>query len=156
MATAPNVEEALGVADAMAETGLPYMISFVIRRTGTVLDGTPLGQAMLRIDAETARAPTGYSVNCVHARVLASALDTVATTHPGASGRLLTFQANAADAEVEELDESAELVSEPAEAFADAVGRLRGRFGLRILGGCCGTEGGHIEALAKRIVCEPA
>ena len=37
---------ALGVADAMARTGLPYTISFVIRRSGVVLDGTPLGQAI--------------------------------------------------------------------------------------------------------------
>ena len=64
LATAPSVEEALGVADAMAETSLPYLISFVIRRSGDVLDGTPLGQAMARVDAQTARPPIGFSVNC--------------------------------------------------------------------------------------------
>ena len=74
LATAPSVEEALGVADAMARTGLPYMISFVIRRSGVVLDGTPLGQAIEWIDAEAERAPIGFSVNCVHTRVLKAAL----------------------------------------------------------------------------------
>lgn len=154
LATAPNVEEALGVADAMSETGLPYMISFVIRRTGVVLDGTGLGQAIALIDAQAARPPAGFSVNCVHAQVLETALQAIAASHPEACGRLLTFQANTADCEVEDLDGSAELVTEPAEIFADRVGRLKGRFGLRVLGGCCGTDGGHIAALAKRLVCE--
>ena len=54
LATAPSVEEALGVADAMADTGLSYMISFVIRRSGVLLDGTPLGHAIV-IDAKAAR-----------------------------------------------------------------------------------------------------
>jgi len=26
---------------------------------------------------------------------------------------------------------------------------LRSRFGLRVLGGCCGTDGSHIAALAR-------
>lgn len=156
LATAPNVEEALGVADAMAETGLPYLISFVIRRTGRVLDGTPLGQAMLRVDADVARPPAGFSVNCVHAQVLEMALEAVATTHPESCRRLLAFQANTADGEVEDLDGSVDLITEPANPFADRVGRLRGQFGLRVLGGCCGTDGEHIEALARRLACTPS
>lgn len=151
LATAPSVEEALGVADAMSETDLPYIVSFVIRRSGVVLDGTPLVQAMDRIEANAARPPVGFSINCVHAQVLETALEAVATTCPDAGRRILTFQANTADAEVEELDNSEVLVTEPAEDFADRVARLGSRFGLRILGGCCGTEGQHIEALAHKL-----
>ncbi|MBN8911640.1 MAG: homocysteine S-methyltransferase family protein [Rhizobiales bacterium] len=151
LATAPNVEEAMGVADAMAETDLPYVISFVIRRTGHVLDGIPIVQAMNRIDADAARPPVGFSINCVHAQVLETALETVAATRPEACRRILTFQANTADAEVEDLDNSEVLVTEPAEDFADRVTRLGRRFGLRILGGCCGTDGEHIEALASKL-----
>ncbi len=156
LATAPSVEEALGVADAMADTGLSYMISFVIRRSGVSLDGTPLGHAIELIDAQAARPPIGFSVNCVHTRVLETALEAVAATHSESCKRLLTFQANTADKEVEELDASAELHTEPAEVFADGLARLRHRFGLRILGGCCGTDGGHIHAIASRLRCEVA
>lgn len=152
LATAPNVEEALGIADAMAETALPYVISFVIRRTGVVLDGTPVVRAMDRIDNETLRPPIGFSINCVHARVLETALEAVAAEHPEASRRILAFQANTADAEVEELDNSEVLVTEPAEDFADRVSRLGNRFGLRVLGGCCGAERKHIEALAHKLI----
>lgn len=155
LATAPNVEEALGVADAMAETGLPYIISFVIRRTGVVLDGTPLGQAIDWIDAGAARPPVGFSINCVHAQVLETALEAVAATHPNACQRLVIFQANTADNEVEELDGSEELVTEQADIFADRIAQVHDRFGIRVLGGCCGTEGGHIEALARRLAAKP-
>jgi homocysteine S-methyltransferase len=154
LATAPAVDEALGVADAMAETGLPYIISFVIRRTGVVLDGTPLGEAMEQIDAETARPPAGFSINCVHARVLETALERLEETHPGAAQRLLTFQANTGDMEVEDLDNSADLVTEAPATFVDGLERLRRRFGLRVLGGCCGTDGDHIDVLARRLACE--
>ncbi len=84
------------------------MISFVIRRSGVVLDGTPLGHAIELIDAQAARPSIGFSVNCVHARVLETALEAVAATHSESCKRLLTFQANTADKEVEELDGSAE------------------------------------------------
>lgn len=154
LATVPNVEEALGVADVMAETNLPFIISFVIRRTGIVLDGTPLGEAMLQIDHEAPRPPVGFSVNCVHANALGAALEKVAACDAEICERLLAFQANTADCEVEDLDGSVELITEPPLAFAENLRRLRARFKLRILGGCCGTEGEHIEALAKTLVCE--
>lgn len=153
LATAPNVDEALGVADAMAATGLPFIISFVIRQTGAVLDGTPLDEAMARIDREAPRRPAGFSVNCVHASALETALEAVAARDGGVCERLLAFQANTADCEVEELDGSAELITEPPPVFADALERLRNRFKLRVLGGCCGTEGGHMEALARKLSC---
>jgi len=151
LATAPAVEEALGVADQMAETGLPYMLSFVIRRNGAVLDGTRLGEAIARIDAQARSAPIGYAVNCVHARVLASALELEAAAHPEIRSRLLAFQANTADMEVEDLDNSTELVGEAPDTFVPQLERLRERFGLRILGGCCGTDETHMGLLAKRI-----
>lgn len=40
--TLPNVDEAMGIARAMEKTGVPYIISFVINRRGSVLDGTSL------------------------------------------------------------------------------------------------------------------
>jgi homocysteine S-methyltransferase len=58
--------------------------------------------------------------------------------------------------EVEELDGSAELHTKPAEVFADGRARLRRRFGLRILVGCCRTDGGHIHAIASKLRCEVA
>jgi homocysteine S-methyltransferase len=38
------------------------------------------------------------------------------------------------------------------DAFAKAMTTLHTRFGIKILGGCCGTDERHIEAIAKQIV----
>ena len=48
--TFPAAAEALGVAGAMAETGLPYIVSPIIDGRGRLLDGTPLAEVIARID----------------------------------------------------------------------------------------------------------
>ena len=42
-----------------------------------------------------------------------------------------------------------ELAGEDPAVFASGMCALRRQFGLRVLGGCCGTDGGHIAALAR-------
>ena len=61
--TLPAFDEALGIATCMAETNLPFVLSFVIRPDGTLLDGTLLEEAVDRIDNETTQPPTTYFVN---------------------------------------------------------------------------------------------
>jgi S-methylmethionine-dependent homocysteine/selenocysteine methylase len=68
--TFPAVEEALGAA--MGATGLPHVVSLVLEQDGRVLDGTPLHEAIERIDAETP--PFFYSISCVHPSIAAHAL----------------------------------------------------------------------------------
>jgi homocysteine S-methyltransferase len=72
--TLPAFGEAQGMAAAMARTGLPYMLSFVIRPEGTLLDGTTLENAIEAIDSTLPEPPTGYAVNCVHPIVLQEGL----------------------------------------------------------------------------------
>ncbi len=36
----PTLPEAAGMAWAMAETGIPYIVCFTIQRSGTLIDGT--------------------------------------------------------------------------------------------------------------------
>ena len=62
------------MARAMAETGLPYIISFTIRRTGTLVDGTPIDAAIGCIDRETQTPPALYMTNCVHPAIAYEAL----------------------------------------------------------------------------------
>ncbi|MFW5818651.1 MAG: homocysteine S-methyltransferase family protein, partial [Desulfovermiculus sp.] len=63
-ATLPAVEEAAGLARAMAQTEVPYLVSFVINRQGRILDGSSLEQAIQRIDADCSPPPIGYMINC--------------------------------------------------------------------------------------------
>ena len=122
------------------------MLSFVVRDSGCVLDGTPLGEAFEQIDQERARPPLGYFVNCVHPSVLARGLSAAS---PLVKSRLIGFRANTADITPEELDGADELITEDPVVFAGKVDAVRRMLDLKILGGCCGTGTAHIERIAR-------
>jgi homocysteine S-methyltransferase len=149
--TMPELREAIGMAEALAVTGCPYLVSFIVRPAGCLLDGTPLDEATATIDALVSPRPAGYLVNCVHSSTLAAALRTDPGRRVLASGRLLGLQANTSSKSPEELDGAEQLDTESAAAFAAGMCGLRDQFGLRVLGGCCGTDGAHIAALARAI-----
>jgi len=58
--TFPAFSELSGVTRAIAETGRPYALAPMLHPNGTMLDGTPLADAIARIDAEIAPAPRHY------------------------------------------------------------------------------------------------
>lgn len=147
-ATMPAASEALGIAQAMAQTGVPYLVSFIVTRHGALLDGTPIPDAIDRIDASVSPAPLGYMVNCVHPSVMAGALE---RCHAASRDRILGLQANTSAKNPAELEGSPHLQTEDPERFADSMAALHRRFRLRILGGCCGTDASHIRALAARL-----
>jgi homocysteine S-methyltransferase len=104
---------------------------------------------MSGIDGTVSPRPLGYLVNCVHSSALDAALATPAGRRALDTGRLLGLQANTSSKSPEELDGAEELEREAPEAFASGMCALRNRFGLRVLGGCCGTDAAHISALAR-------
>ena len=59
--------------------------------------------------------------------------------------------ANTAALNPEELDNSVGLVEEEPETFGQSVADLHGDLGMKILGGCCGTDDRHIRHLATRL-----
>lgn len=63
----------------------------------------------------------------------------------------LIIQANGSRLTPEELDASAGLESSDPGRWADEMLRLRDDRGLRLFGGCCGTDGTHLEAVAARL-----
>ncbi len=150
--TLPAFEEARGISRAMAGTDLPYVMSFVIRSNGTLLDGTPLDDAIDRIDNETDAPPATYNVNCVHASVFASALAIVKDRNPAAAARITGLHANTSARTPEELDGLAALETEAPESFGKNLWALHENLGSAFLGGCCGTSTEHMEALARRYV----
>ncbi|RNC66631.1 MAG: homocysteine S-methyltransferase family protein [Desulfuromonadales bacterium] len=153
--TLPALSEAAGLAQAMAASGKPYLVSFVVRPEGTLLDGTPLTTAVSLIDATVSPGPVGYLVNCSHAAFFRAALCHERNSSAVVRQRMLGLLANTAALSPEELDGSVELVTEPPGAFADAVAALHGDLGMKILGGCCGTDDRHIRALASRLARPP-
>ena len=142
--TLPAVEEAAGIAKAMAATEVPYIISFVISRGGRVLDGTPLLDAVRRVDAAVERKPIGFMVNCAYPTFLC------ADRQPAELiDRLIGYQANASSLDHSDLDGATELHAESIADWGDEMLRLNRQFGLKILGGCCGTTGEHMHYLVS-------
>ena len=147
--TLPAFSEALGMGRSMSATSLPYFLSFVIRSDGTLLDGTSLDEAFEALDQELDRPPTGYYVNCVHPSVFLAAMEALNN-----GTRVRGLQANASAMTPDELDGSDELQTGDPQHFADLMLKVHQRHGPLLLGGCCGTDEGHMEALAARLAAD--
>lgn len=150
-ATLPAAPEAIGLARAMAESTVPYVLSFVIRPEGTLLDGTPLHAIIDEIDSAVRPPPFFYMVNCTHPSVFSQAMTNQKDRLPEVSRRIVGLEANSSSKSPEELDNLVYLVGDEPDLFADAMVQVRKQFGLRILGGCCGTDARHLESIARQL-----
>ena len=150
-ATLPALSEATGLAAAQAATGKPYIISFIARSEGTLLDGTPLKAAIETIDAEIRPKPLAFMINCTHASIFKAALLHADNSSAQVRNRICGLLANTAALTPEELDDSELLISEAPEIFGQSVARLKMDLGVKVLGGCCGTDDRHIGQLAKQL-----
>jgi homocysteine S-methyltransferase len=146
--TLPALSEARGLARAMAGSGAPYLLSFIVRADGALLDGTPLEAAIEAIDRDVRPAPLAYTLNCVHPAPGREALAAVRTRAGGAVERVIGLQANGSALPPEALDGSDALHSDEPGPWGAAMAALAREFGLRLLGGCCGTDDRHIAAIA--------
>jgi homocysteine S-methyltransferase len=140
--------EAIGIARAAGRAGVPAAISFTTETDGRLPDGTSLGDAVAAVDAATGGAPVYYGVNCAHPSHFESAL-------PGgaAGARVRSVRANASRKSHAELDESPTLDDgDPVELAGDYL-RLRAQHPpITILGGCCGTDARHVQAIADAVL----
>jgi S-methylmethionine-dependent homocysteine/selenocysteine methylase len=145
-ATLPAVDEALGIAQAMEEIKLPYIISFVISRNGRMLDKSPLTEAIEEIDSQVTHKPLGYMVNCAFPSFLCPE-----TQPKKLFKRLIGFQGNASSLDHEELEEAKELHADSVETWGDLMIEMNQNYGVKILGGCCGTGKDHLSYIVKKL-----
>ncbi|MGB5290077.1 MAG: homocysteine S-methyltransferase family protein [Lysobacterales bacterium] len=142
--TLPSVEEAIGIARAIEHSGLPYFISFVISRDGRVLDGSDLSAAIERVDASTNRQALGFMVNCAYPSFLCAA-----SQPPVVFQRLLGYLANASSKDHCDLDGAQALLMEAVSDWGDIMLDLNKNYGVKVLGGCCGTNEQHLNYLVN-------
>lgn len=147
----PTVPEAAGMARAMAETGLPYLISFTIQEDGRLIDGAAISDAIEHIDGVAGTPPLGYMTNCVHPSILRRALAQPCNQTEQVRRRFLGVQANAAANTYVELERGVGLRPSKPKALAAEMAALREKYGLKLFGGCCGTDGTYLEAIARRL-----
>ncbi len=145
--TFPAVSEALGVVRSCARAGITCIMSFVINRAGNVLDGTPIAEAVKMLDAATDRFPAGYMVNCVYPTFLMPDTQTKQLFE-----RLVGIQANASSLDHAELDGSVDLKQDKLEDWGDLMVELNQKYGVKILGGCCGTDDAYLRYVASRLI----
>lgn len=147
----PALPEAMGMAQAMSQTGLPYIISFTIQKDGKLIDGTTISEAIAFIDNSADVKPICYMTNCVHPSIVYEALSQPFNQNPLVKNRFLGIQANTSPLSYAELDYSLELkYSEPIQ-FAEDMLKLRAISNIKIFGGCCGTDNSHMEQIAQRL-----
>jgi S-methylmethionine-dependent homocysteine/selenocysteine methylase len=144
--TMTNAEEAIGIACAARAHDLPAVISFTLETDGRLPDGQPLPDAIARVDAETSGSVAYFMINCAHPSHFA---DVVA--EDGAwRERIGGLRANASAKSHAELDEADELDEGDPDALGAEHRALRPRLGaVAVLGGCCGTDCRHVEAIAR-------
>jgi S-methylmethionine-dependent homocysteine/selenocysteine methylase len=147
----PSVEEAAGMALAMEIYKTPYIISFTIDKDGSLIDETRIADAIKYIDSLTEKKPVCYMANCVHPRILYEALLQPFNNTEMVHNRFRGIQANTSPLSYDKLDNSKDLkTTEPTEIAIDMV-KLREISSFQIFGGCCGTDGRHMNEIAKRI-----
>jgi homocysteine S-methyltransferase len=137
--------EAAGIALAAREARIPSVLSFTVETDGRLPSGQPLGEAIEEVDRISDRAPEYFMINCAHPTHFADMLGTAGDW----KGRIRGVRANSSSLSHEELDSSTELDSGDAEELARQSVALRSLLPrLTVLGGCCGTDRSHVQALA--------
>ena len=142
------VEEAIGIVWAALGQGIPVVISFTVETDGRLPSGQPLGEAISRVDAETAGGPAYYMINCAHP----SHFKHILTSDQDWLGRIRAVRANASKKSHAELDDCEELDRGNLTEFGeDNVDLTHFLPNLHIFGGCCGTDHHHIEEICHNI-----
>jgi homocysteine S-methyltransferase len=142
--TMTYAEEAVGLVRAAERVGVPVAVFFTVETDGRLPSGQRLGDAIDHVDADTDGAAAYFGINCAHPSHFAHVLE---EGEPWLS-RLRGLRANASRKSHAELDSSDELDAGDPDELGEDYRALRGRLpGLSVLGGCCGTNHRHVEAI---------
>jgi len=139
-------DEAIGITRAAMRANVPVVVSFTTETDGRLPDGTSLADAIGAVDRATGSGPAYYGINCSHPTHFGPAFP----ADDGGGRRIRSIRANASSKSHAELDESQTLDAGDAAELADLYRSLRvDHPQLTILGGCCGTDASHVEAIAR-------
>ncbi|MEP7035780.1 MAG: homocysteine S-methyltransferase family protein [Actinomycetota bacterium] len=142
------VQEAVGIAQAARAAGMPVVLSFTVETDGRLATGAPLGEAIDAVDHQTDGYPAYYMVNCAHPTHFSQVID-------GASGwasRIHGVRANSSTRSHAELDEAEHLDRGSATDLAARYLQLRDILpNLCVVGGCCGTDHRHVDAISTAL-----
>ena len=142
-------EEAIGVVSAARDCSMPAVIAFTVETDGRLPSGEPLADAIARTDDATGGWAAYYMINCAHPTHFARVL------HAGGSwlARLRGLRANSSTRSHAELDGSPELDTGDPDALGAEHRSLAAVLPhLAVVGGCCGTDHRHVDAICRNVI----
>jgi len=144
--TLPETNEAIGIVQACQAANVPSVISFTVETDGHLPNGRSLRNAIEAVDEATNKGTAYYMINCAHPTHFEQVLIDDATWLQ----RIRGIRANASCMSHAELDDSEILDDGNPEELGQQYRLLRNLLpDLTVLGGCCGTDHRHVEAIAR-------
>ena len=144
-------KEAVGLARAARNAGLPVVISFTVETDGKLPTGQSLGDAIQQVDEATSDYPAYFMINCAHPTHFSSV---IGGEQPWME-RIRGLRANASTMSHAELNEAPELDAGDLVELGRNYAALKGQQmkSLNVFGGCCGTDHRLVEQIA--LACLP-
>ena len=150
--TLNNATEAIGITRAAQAENIPIVISFTLETDGRLPSDQSLADAIEEVDAATGQGPAYFMINCAHPSHF---IETLRSNHRCFT-RIRGIRANASCKSHAELDEATELDSgdpyDLGQCYLDLHQVLPQ---LSVIGGCCGTDHRHVEAMGKALLTDP-
>ncbi|MCA1454906.1 homocysteine S-methyltransferase family protein [Bradyrhizobium sp. BRP22] len=144
--TLTGINEAVGIVRAAKARNIPVAIAFTVETDGRLVMGETLRDAVETVDRATQNGPEYFLINCAHPTHFEGALKADETW----ATRIHGVRANASVKSHQELDESETLdAGDPVDLGRRYVELRRSFPGMRILGGCCGTDHRHVAAICE-------
>lgn len=146
--TLNSTAEAIGIARAAENAGLPSVIAFTIEKDRKLRSGETLKQAIEKVDAETCDAPAYYMINCSHPVDFGPAL-----TEGDWTNRIRGLRANASTLDHGTLCQLGHLEEGNPDELAGQYRDLKTAFPqMNVFGGCCGTDCVHVEKIGRALL----
>lgn len=134
--------EAVGMVNRARDLRLPFALSFTVETDGRLPTGQDLSSALGEVETATGGYCQYYGINCAHPEHFVDQLPSAWLSRIG------MIRPNASRRSHAELDEASELDDGDPDEFGALYAEMAKRLpGLRVIGGCCGSDMRHIKAV---------
>ena len=142
-------EEAIGIARAAQSKDIPVVLSFTLETNGRLPSGELLPDVIRQVDEATDGYPLYYMINCAHPSHFLHIFEEQGEWMK----RIQGLRTNASTKSHAELDESTELdIGDPQQLGRDHLPLMSFLNNMKVLGGCCGTDLRHVDAIARNCI----
>lgn len=139
--TINSIIESQAVSKAVTQTGMPFIASFVTDGNGCLLSGESIGDA---INSISSFRPEAIMLNCAPIEVIDQDFEILYKEYSGYKG----LYANGCGYPHDELGWEFDDSYDASEKYVSYFQKWKKK-GLKIIGGCCGTNADYIKAISQ-------